>query len=205
MAITCPVGFDPSKLRAEVRAMYAQVAREPEGDFHFHRGPEYAAEFLGYDLEQLRALPAGATACFAGVGNPHSIDAIESGRTVADVGCGAGMDLLIAAQAVGPTGRVVGIDMTEAMRRRATESAKEAGVAEIVEVRDGDAESIPLEDESVDVVISNGVLNLTTDKRRAFGEILRVLRPGGRMLLADIVVNDELSEGIRNDIDLWTA
>jgi ubiquinone/menaquinone biosynthesis C-methylase UbiE len=100
---------------------------------------------------------------------------------------------------------VIGVDMTEAMRRRAAESAKEAGVAEIVEVRDGDAESLPLADGTADVVISNGVLNLTTDKRRAFGEILRVLGPGGRLLLADIVVEDELSEGIRNDIDLWTA
>jgi SAM-dependent methyltransferase len=205
MAITCPAGFDANKLRDEVSTMYAQVASEPEGDFHFHRGPEYAAEFLGYDLEQLRALPAVATACFAGVGNPHSIDAIEPGGTVVDVGCGAGMDLLIAARAVGPTGRVIGVDMTEAMRRRAAESAKEAGVAEIVEVRDGDAESLPLADGTADVVISNGVLNLTTDKRRAFGEILRVLGPGGRLLLADIVVEDELSEGIRNDIDLWTA
>jgi SAM-dependent methyltransferase len=205
MATTCPAGFDADKLREEVRTIYARVAREPDGDFHFHRGPEYAAELLDYDLEQLRSLPATATAGFAGVGNPHRIDAIEPGRTVVDIGCGAGMDLLIAARAVGPTGRVIGIDMTEAMRQRAEESAREAGVAEIVEVRDGDAACLPLEDETADVVISNGVLNLTTDKQRAFGEILRILRPEGRMLLADIVVEDELSEGIRSDIDLWTA
>ena len=122
-----------------------------------------------------------------------------------DVGCGAGMDLLLAARAVGPTGRAIGVDMTAAMRERAQTAARQAGLAEIVDVRGGDAESLPLDDGIADVVISNGVLNLTTDKHKAFGEIARVLAPGGRLQLADIVVGVALSEGARNDIDLWTG
>ncbi|MCA9664549.1 MAG: methyltransferase domain-containing protein [Myxococcales bacterium] len=205
MATRCPVGFDTHKLREEISTIYERVASDPEGDFHFHRGPEYAAERLGYDLEQLRQLPATATASFAGVGNPHSIAALARGETVVDVGCGAGMDLLLAARAVGPTGRAIGVDMTAAMRERAQTAARQAGLAEIVDVRGGDAESLPVDDGIADVVISNGVLNLTTDKHKAFGEIARVLAPGGRLQLADIVVGVALSEGARNDIDLWTG
>jgi SAM-dependent methyltransferase len=205
MAVVCPIGFDADGLRAEVRSTYDRVAHEPDGNFHFHRGPAYAAELLGYDLAQLDTLPPAATASFAGVGNPLRIDAIRPGDRVVDVGCGAGMDLLLAARAVGATGRVIGVDMTDAMRERATASAKDAGLGARVEVRAGDAESLPVENASVDVVISNGVLNLTTDKNKAFSEIARVLVPGGRLLLADIVVEDELSEEIRGDVDLWAA
>jgi ubiquinone/menaquinone biosynthesis C-methylase UbiE len=126
------------------------------------------------------------------------------GATLVDIGCGAGMDLMLAAQSVGPRGRAIGVDMTEAMADKARASARSAGL-ENVEVRLGDAMSLPLEDSSVDVVISNGVMNLTTDKSVAYGEVFRVLKPGGRFLYADIVVASELSEGIRKDIDLWTG
>ncbi len=136
--------------------------------------------------------------------NPLSIGEVPVGATVLDIGCGAGMDLLLAARRVGPTGRAIGVDMTPVMLERTREAARKLGL-EHVELREGDAEALPVEDDSVDVVISNGVLNLTTDKAKAFSEILRVLKPGGRLMLGDIVVAEELSEGIRNDIDLWAA
>jgi SAM-dependent methyltransferase len=205
MAASCPVGFDTRRLREEVSLVYARVAESPDGDFHFHRGPYYAAEFLRYDADELRMLPARSTAAFAGVGNPHAIGVIERGAVVADIGCGGGMDLLLAARRVGGSGRAIGIDMTESMRRLAGEAALEAGLGDTVEIREGDAEDLPLEDSTIDVVISNGVLNLATDKRKAFAEIARVLKPGGRLQLADIVVESELSEAIRSDIDLWTG
>jgi arsenite methyltransferase len=205
MSVTCPTGFNTQQLRDEVSAVYQRVAESPDGDFHFHRGIDYAVSFLDYDRSDLEALPPGTPASFAGVGNPHKIDQIQSGQTVVDIGSGAGMDLLLAAKKVGPSGRAIGVDMTEAMRHKTLTSAEAAGLADIVQVLDGDAESLPLEDAATDVVISNGVLNLATDKRKAFSEIMRILRPGGRLLLADIVVQDELSEGIRSDIDLWTG
>ena len=204
MATACPAGLDTDHLRGEVTRIYAEVANEPSGEFHFHRGPEYAAELLGYDREALAGIPAESTASFAGVANPHAIHPLAAGETVLDVGCGAGMDLLLAARSVGPGGRVVGVDFTEAMRRRATSSARALGF-DHVDVRAGDALDLPVEDSSVDVVISNGVLNLVPDKNRAFREIVRVLKPGGRLQLGDIVVAHELSEAIRRDIDLWTG
>lgn len=204
MATICPIGFDAQGLRQEVSRMYEAVARDPSGDFHFHRGPKYAASHLGYDPAELAKLPESSTASFAGVAQPLKIAALEPGQTVLDVGCGAGMDLLLAAGRVGPSGRAIGVDMTPAMREQAAASADKLGY-DHVELRDGDAQSLPVEDASVDVVISNGVLNLTTDKSEAFGEIFRVLRSGGRLQLGDIVVSDELSEGVRNSIDLWAS
>jgi len=200
----CPVDLDTLRLRAEIESIYRRVATEPAGDFHFHRGPAYAAEMLGYDAAALARLPADSTASFAGVANPHRIASMPRGATVVDIGCGAGMDLLLAAQAVGSDGRAIGVDMTEPMAQRARAGATSLSLAN-VEVRIGDAMSLPVKSESVDVVISNGVLNLTPDKEQAFGEVFRVLRPGGQFLYGDIVVATELSESIRRNIDLWTG
>jgi arsenite methyltransferase len=204
MAVRCPVDLDTVRLRDEVRDVYARVASEPGGEFHFHRGREYAERLLRYDPAALARVPSLAVESFAGVGNPFRASAIAAGATVVDVGCGSGTDLLLAARAVGPGGRAVGVDMTEAMLRKARAAADEAGLG-WVELRRGDVLELPVESASADVVISNGVLNLAPDKRRAFSEVLRVLRPGGRFLYADIVVEAELPEGVRRDIDLWSG
>ena len=205
MATTCPDGFDVEKLRELVRAEYDRVAREPRGTFHFHRGPEYAAGLLGYDPAELALIPAESTASFAGVGNPHRIGPLHPGEAVLDIGCGAGMDLLLAARRCGPEGKLIGVDMTPAMLELAKRSALKAGLWGNVEVRRGTAEALPVDNESVDVVISNGVLNLSPDKISAFREIYRVLKPGGRLHLADVVVQRELSLAARSDVDLWAA
>jgi len=204
MAVACPVGFDVSRLRSEVQAMYSKVAASPEGEYHFHRGPQYAATMLGYDAAELAALPATVTSSFAGVGNPHAIDRIPAAATVVDIGCGAGMDLLLAAQRTGPRGSAVGVDMTEAMRRRAADGAAACGLTN-VEIRSGDATRLPVDDRSVDVVISNGVLNLVPQKERAVAEIARVLKSGGRVQIADIIIGEVLPDDALRDIDLWTG
>ena len=204
MATTCPVDLDTLRLQHEIRAMYARVATDPSSGFHFHRGPAFAAEKLGYDSAALDTLPSETTASFAGVANPLRMAALPPGATVVDIGCGAGMDLMLAASAVGPGGRAIGIDMTEPMAERARASARAIGFGH-VEVRTGDALDLPVDSESVDFVISNGVLNLTPDKEQAFGEVFRILKPGGHFLYGDIVVASELSESIRRDIDLWTG
>ena len=204
MALTCPVDLDTRKLRDEIQSIYARVATEPVGDFHFHRGIDYAVEWLGYDRDRLQALPAGCTGSFAGVANPHRMGPLGEGATVVDIGCGAGMDLLLAARDVGPRGRAIGVDMTEAMAARAGAAAEEAGLGN-VEIRLGDALALPLDDATADVVLSNGVLNLVPDKSAAFAEVFRALKPGGRLLSGDIVVGRELSEATRRDIDLWTG
>ena len=204
MAVTCPIDFDVANLRQEVRTMYARVAAAPESDVHFHRGPHYAATTLGYDATELAALPSDVTSSFAGVGNPHAIGRIPVGATVLDIGCGAGTDLLLAARRTGPTGRAIGVDMTEAMRRRASQGAAMAGLPH-VEVREGDATHLPVDDRRIDVVISNGVLNLVPEKERAVAEIARVVKPGGRVQIADIVIRETLPDSALRDIDLWTG
>jgi arsenite methyltransferase len=204
MAIACPVDLDTLKLRAEIQSIYARVAADPGGAFHFHRGPEYAATRLGYDAAELARIPLTVTESFAGVGNPHAIGPLPAGATVVDIGSGAGMDLLLAALHVGPLGRAIGVDMTEAMRDRARHGAEMCGLAH-VDVRAGEATALPVETESVDVVISNGVLNLVPDKREAIAEIRRVVKPGGHVHIADIVMGVELPEDARRDIDLWTG
>lgn len=204
MATTCPAGFDAEKLREEVSKMYARVAEAPEGDFHFHRGPAYAAEWLSYDATALSLLPRAATASFAGVANPLKMSSLRPGMTVLDLGSGSGMDLLLAAKQVGHEGRAIGVDMTPSMMALARSSAQQLGFS-WVEVREGLLENLPVESGSVDVVISNGVVNLSVDKEKTFGEVLRVLKPGGELLLGDIVVSSELSEKIRSDIELWTG
>jgi arsenite methyltransferase len=205
MAVRCPTGFDVARLRKQVSQTYDRVAREPRGNFHFHRGPEYACRMLGYDPEELSTIPMESTESFAGVGNPHRIGPIEPGETVLDIGCGAGMDLILAARRAGPSGKAIGVDITPSMLELAKRGALKAGLWEKIEVRRGMAEELPVASESVDVVMSNGVLNLSPDKDRAFGEIYRVLRPGGRLYLADVVVQRELSLAARSDVDLWAA
>jgi arsenite methyltransferase len=204
VAIRCPIDFDVATLRSEVQAMYSRVATSPDGEFHFHRGPQYAATRLGYDAAELAALPPEVTSSFAGIGNPHAIGRIPPGATVVDIGCGAGTDLLLSARRTGPRGRAIGVDMTEAMRQRATTGAATCGL-DNVEVRDGDATRLPIDDQSVDVVISNGVLNLVPDKRPAIAEIARVLKPGGRVQIADIIIGEVLPDNALRDIDLWTG
>jgi arsenite methyltransferase len=204
MSLTCPVDLDTSMLRREITVMYERVATAPEGEFHFHRGPAYAAGMLGYDSRELERLPADVTARFAGVGNPHAVAPLQTGATVVDVGCGGGMDLLLAALHIGPAGRAIGVDMIARMREQAAAGAKTLGLAN-VEVRDGDATQLPIDDGSVDAVISNGVLNLVPRKDRAIAEIARVLKPGGHLQIADIVIGEELPDSALRDIDLWTG
>ena len=204
MSIACPVNLNTAVLQSEISSIYGRVAAAPDGEFHFHRGPAYAAELLGYDAEELVGPPPDSTASFAGIGNPLAIGPIHAGETALDIGCGAGMDLLLTARRAGPDGHAIGVDMTEAMIERARQSAEAAGLRQI-EIRQGDATALPIADGSIDVVSSNGVLNLVPEKDQAFGEIVRVLKPGGRLHLADIALDVELPPDARRNIDLWTG
>ncbi|MDH4148259.1 MAG: methyltransferase domain-containing protein [Acidimicrobiia bacterium] len=194
---------DGERLRADVRRKYGEVAVDPEGSFHFHTGRPLAAR-LGYDLSLLEAWPDAAVESFAGVANPFSMGGIGPGERVVDVGSGAGLDSFVAASLAGPTGRVVGVDMTPEMLAKSRATASRLRLAE-VEFREGLAEALPVEDGWADVVISNGVFNLCADKRAAFNEAWRVLRPGGRLQFADIANGEEVPEAAVADIDLWTA
>ena len=184
-----------------VRRMYTDVALEPEREYHFPVGRK-ACELVGYPAAQLDALPTGALESFAGVGYPFATGLIRAGDTVLDVGSGAGTDTLIASALVGPHGRVVGLDMTAAMRDKLRTNVRRAGVSN-VEVLAGNAEEIPLPDACVDVVTTNGVLNLVPDKSKAIHEIGRVLARGGWLQLADIVVELLPSEACLTRADLW--
>jgi arsenite methyltransferase len=184
-----------------VRRMYTDVALMPGREFHFPTGRR-ACEFVGYPADQLDRLPAVAVESFAGVGYPFAAAVIRSGDTVLDIGSGSGTDAFIAAGLVGPGGRVIGLDLTEAMRDKLRANAAAAGTTNL-EVLAGNAEAIPLPDASVDVVSSNGVLNLVPDKPRAIREIARVLRAGGRLQIADIVVRTLPSEACRAHPELW--
>lgn len=189
-------------LKDEILRMYEEVAEQPEGDFHFYHGRE-AAERFGYPPELLDRAPAGSVASFAGVGNPHVRSRLEEGMTVLDLGSGAGLDGIISAWEVGPSGSVIGVDLNPSMCRRARVNAELAGTR--LECREGRMERIPVEDGTVDVAISNGVLNLSFQKREVVLEIFRVLKPGGRIAIADIVSAKQLSQSIVNDPKLWAS
>jgi len=194
---------DVDVLRGEIQRTYTEVSTDPDKDFIFPTGRPWA-EDLAYPQPELSRVPDATVESFAGVANPFSLGRIEPGRTVLDLGCGAGTDLLIAAQMVGSSGRVVGVDMTATMLARARESAQAMGLAN-VELHESLIESLPLPDASIDVVISNGVIDLIVDKDAVFSEIDRVLRPGGRLQVADVVIHTEVSEDARKRIDLWTG
>lgn len=184
-----------------VQAMYTDVASHPEKVFHFPTGRD-ACLFVGYPEDPLDGIPPGALESFAGVGFPFAADVIRPGDVVLDIGSGAGTDVLIASGLVGDAGRVIGLDMTRAMLRKLERNATATG-ARNVEPVGGNAEEIPLPDESVDVVTSNGVLNLVPDKPRAVREVFRVLRPGGCVQVADIVLRNPSSEACREHPELW--
>jgi len=184
-----------------VRAMYSAVATTPERGFHFPTGRP-ACEFVGYPAHELDALPATAVESFAGVGYPFAAGVIGARDVVLDVGSGSGTDVLIASRLVGPTGKVYALDMTEPMRDKLRANAERAGVRNI-EILDAQAEQIPLPNASVDVVTSNGVINLVPDKAKAIAEIVRVLRRGGRVQIADIALATEPSEACRARPELW--
>lgn len=194
---------DADELRAGISAKYEEVALTPEKGFHFHTGTPLAA-MLDYDTETVNWLPDGTVSSFAGTGNPFSLGDLAAGETVLDIGCGAGMDTLIAAKQVGPDGHVVAVDMTPAMLGKARRGATAVGLDNI-SFREGLAESLPAEDGSVDVVISNGVINLCPDKIATMREVRRVLRPGGRFQIADIIVHKEVPQSAKDDIELWSG
>ena len=194
---------DPDLLREQVREKYREVATAPERGYHFHTGRPLARR-LGYPDVVVEALPDRAVESFAGVANPFSLRALQSGERVVDVGSGAGFDAVVAAAQVGPTGRVVGVDMTPQMLTKARQTAGELGLDQL-EFREGLAEKLPVEDGWADVVISNGVINLCADKRAVFTEIRRVLRPGGRVQFADIANGRPVPVEAMRDIDLWTG
>jgi arsenite methyltransferase len=200
--IDAPV-VDIDALRASIRAEYAAVASEPERGFHFHTGHRLAA-ILGYPRELIETLPSGAVASMAGTGNPFALGDIAAGERVVDCGSGSGTDALIAARLVGPSGEVIGVDMTPEMLARARAGAVEAGLTN-VEFREGVLERLPVDTGWADVVISNGVLNLVPDKGAALAEMYRVLRPGGRLQVADIVLGRSVSSTSKQDASLWTG
>jgi len=190
--------FDLRQLRTSLRQTYARIVADPRTGRSAHYGIEYAVERLRYDRAELDSLPASATDRFAGIGNPMRIGPISPGETVLDVGCGSGVDLLLAARKVGSTGRVIGIDLTPEMLVEARHNAIKAGVAHRVDIRDGLAESLPVAGASVDAVMSNGLLNNAHDKTRTLAEMARVLKPGGRLLLADVFLERKLPTGRGN-------
>ena len=192
-----------SVIKGEVLRMYQEVATHPDQQFHFFHGRE-AAEMLGYRPEWLDAAPAGAIQSFAGVGNPHVRSGLQAGEVVVDVGSGAGLDSIIAAWQVGPSGRVIGIDLNPDMLDRARHHAAAAALPQ-VEFREGRMEDLPIPDGTADVVISNGVVNLSFRKSRVIQELFRILRSGGRISLTDIVSAKQLSQSIVNDPKLWAA
>jgi SAM-dependent methyltransferase len=200
---TTDIPVDVDVLRSEIRKTYTSVSTEQDKEQIFPTGRAWAQE-LAYPEPELSRVPDGSVESFAGVANHWTLGRIEPGEVVLDLGCGAGTDLLIAAQMTGASGRAIGVDMTPAMLDRARASAAHIGLAN-VELHESLIESLPLDDASVDVVMSNGVIDLVPDKEAVFDEIDRVLRPGGRLQIADVVIHHEVSEDARKRIDLWTG
>jgi arsenite methyltransferase len=196
------VELDVQLLKREIKKTYASVSQQPEKDFIFPTGRGWA-EDLDYPAE-LAAVPDAAVESFAGVANPFSLGRLELGERVLDLGSGAGTDSLVAAQMVGPEGHVTGIDMTPEMLAKARAAAAELGTQN-VEFTEAEAERLPFPDESLDVVISNGVIDLIPDKDAVFSEIFRVLKPGGRIQVADVTIQRPVSEEGQRNIDLWTG
>ena len=190
-------------IQDEVLRMYQEVATQPRGEFHFYHGRP-AAEMFGYRAEWLNRAPDGAVASFAGVGNPHLRSRLSGRETVLDLGSGAGLDSIIAGWQVGAAGCVIGVDLNPDMLDRARQHAAVAGLSN-VEFRQGRMEDIPAPDGSVDVVISNGVVNLSFRKRRVIEQVFRVLKPKGRVAITDIVSAKQLSQSIVNDPKLWAS
>ncbi len=201
--MTIQVAPQTEVLRKEVQHRYTDVAKNPDQTFHFHHGRPLA-ENLGYTMDQVDAMPTQGIESFAGVGNPFSLGSIQPGETVLDVGSGAGFDSFIAGLTVGRQGTVIGVDMTEAMVAKSRATAQQMGLDQ-VDFRHGFAEELPVPDTSVDVAISNGVINLCPDKYKVFDEIFRTLNSGGRLYLADIVVHKPVPDVAKANVDLWTA
>ncbi|HXH60744.1 MAG TPA: methyltransferase domain-containing protein [Fimbriimonadaceae bacterium] len=194
---------DRDVLREAIKDEYREVAENPQRGFHFHTGRRLT-QIVGYRDEWLEGVPESSIESFAGTGCPFAMGVLKTGEHVVDVGCGGGIDSLIAGKMVGPKGRVVGIDMTVEMLGRARGAAKEANATN-VEFQQAYAEELPVADEWADVVISNGVFNLFPDKAKALGEFYRVLKPGGRMQIGDIMVATAVPESAKRHIDLWTG
>lgn len=201
--MSVPVEIDVETLKCEIKKTYAQVSTEPDTNFMFPTGRAWASD-LDYPPELLMNVPDGSAESFAGVANPFSLGHLFPGEHVLDLGCGAGTDSLVAAQMVGPEGRVTGVDMTPEMIAKARAGALELG-AEHVEFVESEVERLPFDDETFDVVISNGVIDLIPDKDAVFAALFRVLRPGGRLQLADVTIQRPVSEEGRRNIDLWTG
>jgi SAM-dependent methyltransferase len=197
-----PANVDRERLRRGIQEKYTEVALEPEKGFHFHTGRPLS-RMLGYPVADVDRLPRTTLDSFAGTGNPFSMGEIRPGETVVDMGCGAGFDTLQAALKVGPSGRVIAVDMTPAMREKTAAGAKALRLTN-VEVRAGYLEELPVPDASVDVVISNGVLNLTPDKEAVMREVHRVLKPGGRFQVGDIIVHTDVPQEAKDDVELWS-
>lgn len=201
--VPSPLDVDRDQLRRAIQAEYAEVALHPTKGFHFHTGRPLA-RLLGYEDAWLAGIPEGAIESFAGTGNPFRLGILHPGERVVDVGCGAGIDSLIAAAMVGPDGQVIGIDMTPEMLEKAQLNAAKAELRNL-EFRPGYGEALPVPDSWADVVISNGVLNLFPDKLAALREMARVLKPGGRLQIGDILVQTAVPEDGKRTIDLWTG
>ena len=198
-----PLVLEPEVLRKEIKKEYSHVATNPEAEFHFHTGRRLAA-ILEYDEELVNSVPESGLESFAGTGNPFSMGRLNEGENIVDVGSGAGFDSLLAARMVGDEGNVIGVEMTEEMRNKAVGAAEEMGLTNI-EFVDGLEEHLPVEKDWADVIISNGVINLCMDKLGVFRQLHRALKPGGRLQIADIIVQKAVPDSAKLKIDLWTG